>query len=137
MGRFQDTDESAYYEFLCRKAGVPIHYCAETFPNDGTMPSTIMKSLKRLIAAEFSRELSEKVTLAMIGMVRDGRWPGAMPGYALRRMLVSEDGVPKCQMNFGETKNLRADLTLAEPVFLTFASYCLDQGRSGSNTRSG
>ena len=27
-GRFQDTDESAHYEFLCKSAGVPVHYCA-------------------------------------------------------------------------------------------------------------
>ncbi len=24
-GRFQDTDETAYYEFLCKSAGVPAH----------------------------------------------------------------------------------------------------------------
>src|SRR5947209_15302847 len=28
-GRFQDADESAYYELLCRQAGVHVHYCAE------------------------------------------------------------------------------------------------------------
>jgi DNA invertase Pin-like site-specific DNA recombinase len=35
-GRFQDTDESAHYEFLCKSAGAPVHYCAETFANDGS-----------------------------------------------------------------------------------------------------
>ncbi|MGB2890006.1 MAG: recombinase family protein [Candidatus Acidiferrales bacterium] len=35
-GRFQDTDESAHYEFLCKSAGVPVHYCAEAFANNGT-----------------------------------------------------------------------------------------------------
>ena len=114
-GRFQDADESAHYEFICRQAGAPIHYCAETFPNDGTMPSTIMKSLKRIMAAEYSRELSEKVTSAMTRMVRDGLWPGAMPGYGLRRMLVSGDRTPKYQMRFGERKNLRTDRTLIVP----------------------
>lgn len=29
-GRFQDCDEAAYYEFLCKSAGIPVHYCAET-----------------------------------------------------------------------------------------------------------
>lgn len=24
-GRFQDTDESAHYEYLCKAAGVPVH----------------------------------------------------------------------------------------------------------------
>ena len=56
-GRFQDTDESAHYEFLCKSAGVPVHYCAEPFANDGTLPSLIMKVLKRTMAGEYSREL--------------------------------------------------------------------------------
>src|SRR5437588_3067718 len=34
-GRFQDADESAYYEYICRRAGVAVHYCAEQFENDG------------------------------------------------------------------------------------------------------
>jgi len=37
-GRFQDTDESAHYEFLCKVAGAPVHYCADVFANDGTLP---------------------------------------------------------------------------------------------------
>jgi DNA invertase Pin-like site-specific DNA recombinase len=49
-GRFQDTDESVHYEFLCKSAGIPVHYCAETFENDGTMPSLIMNALKRTMA---------------------------------------------------------------------------------------
>ena len=28
-GRFQDADESAYYEFICKRAGVRVQYCAE------------------------------------------------------------------------------------------------------------
>ena len=51
-GRFQDTDEAAHYEFLCKSAGIPVHYCAETFTNDGSLPSAIMKALKRVMAGE-------------------------------------------------------------------------------------
>ena len=90
-GRFQDSDESAYYEYLCKKSGVPVYYCAETFANDGTMPSLIMKALKRVMASEYSRELSQKVSEGMRGMVERGLWTGAMPGYGLRRMLVSHE----------------------------------------------
>jgi len=60
-GRFQDADEAAYYEFICKKAGYPIHYCAELFRNDNAMPNVIMKALKRVMASEYSRELSLKV----------------------------------------------------------------------------
>jgi len=35
-GRFQDADESAYYQHVCRRAGIQVHYCAEQFENDGS-----------------------------------------------------------------------------------------------------
>ena len=38
-----------------------MHYCAEQFENDGSLSSTIIKSMKRAMAGEYSRELSAKV----------------------------------------------------------------------------
>jgi DNA invertase Pin-like site-specific DNA recombinase len=114
-GRFMDTDESAYYEFHCKKAGVPVYYCAETFANDGTMPSLLMKALKRVMASEYSRELSQKTFEGMKGMILRGLWAGSEPGYGLRRMLVSSEGKPKQIMGFGERKNLRSDRTILVP----------------------
>jgi DNA invertase Pin-like site-specific DNA recombinase len=78
-GRFQDTDEAAHYEFLCEQAGVPIRYCAEPFANDGTMSSALLKALKRTMAAEFSRELGEKV---YVGQKRLAQLGFRMGGYA-------------------------------------------------------
>lgn len=46
-GRFQDADESAYYEYICRRAGIAVEYCAEQFDNDGSPISTIVKGVKR------------------------------------------------------------------------------------------
>ena len=60
-GRFQDADESAYYEYICRRAGIRVLYCAEQFENDGSPVSTIFKAVKRGMAGEYSRELSAKV----------------------------------------------------------------------------
>lgn len=37
-GRFQDTDEPAHYEFICRSAGIPVHYCATHLPTTGHFP---------------------------------------------------------------------------------------------------
>ena len=28
-GRFQDTDEAAFYEYLCKRANIQVHYCAK------------------------------------------------------------------------------------------------------------
>ena len=60
-GRFQDADESAYYEYMCRRAGIAVEYCAEQFDNDGSPISTIVKGVKRAMAGEYSRDLSTKV----------------------------------------------------------------------------
>lgn len=56
-GRFQDADESAYYEYICRRAGIDVQYVAEQFENDGSPVSTIVKGVKRAMAGEYSREL--------------------------------------------------------------------------------
>mgnify|MGYP000601137075 CR=1 FL=1 len=60
-GRFQDADESAYYEYICKRKGIQVTYCAEQFENDGSPVSTIVKGVKRAMAGEYSRELSTKV----------------------------------------------------------------------------
>ncbi|MEL6315534.1 MAG: recombinase family protein, partial [Pseudomonadota bacterium] len=39
-GRFQDADESAYYEYICKRAGISVIYCTEQFENDGSPVST-------------------------------------------------------------------------------------------------
>ncbi|HXM22206.1 MAG TPA: recombinase family protein [Terriglobales bacterium] len=114
-GRFQDTDESAHYEFLCKSAGVPVHYCAETFANDGTLPNLIMKTLKRTMAAEFSRELSVKVLAGQERLARLGFKQGGAPGYGLRRMLISAAGVPKQELASGERKSIATDRVILVP----------------------
>jgi DNA invertase Pin-like site-specific DNA recombinase len=91
-GRFQNPDQSASYEFLCREAGVAVEYCAETFVNDGSPGSIIVKNLKRVMAAEFSRELSAKVTAGKRRLASKGYWQNGSPGLGLRRQLVDGDG---------------------------------------------
>src|SRR5207248_3824709 len=110
-GRFQDADESAHYEFLCRSAGKSVHYCAESFLNDGTVPSSIMKALKRVMTGEYSRDLSERVFRGMKEHVKRGRWLGSIPGYGFRRMLLSCDGKPQRILQAAERKSLRSEQT--------------------------
>ena len=45
-GRFQDADESAHYEFICRRSGVSVHYCAEQFESEAIHVSMIVKFLR-------------------------------------------------------------------------------------------
>jgi DNA invertase Pin-like site-specific DNA recombinase len=71
-GRFQDADESAHYEYISRRAGIGVEYVAEQFENDGSPVSTIVKGVRRAMAAEYSRELSGKVFAGQCRLVELG-----------------------------------------------------------------
>lgn len=114
-GRFQDVDESAYYEFICKRSGTQVHYCAEQFSNDNTPTTAILKALKRSMAAEFSRELGEKVFRGKSRIARLGYSVGGMPGLGLRRMMISADGKRKRILKTGERKQLTTDRVIFVP----------------------
>src|SRR5262249_51972279 len=108
-GRFQDVDESAYYEFICKQSGIKVAYCAEEFDNDGSLISSIVKNIKRVMAAEFSRELSAKVHAGAVCLARLGFKMGGRIAYGLERLAVGEDSQPKGILAQGESKYLNSD----------------------------
>ncbi|WP_156446773.1 recombinase family protein [Bradyrhizobium yuanmingense] len=108
-GRFQNLDESACYEFMCQRAGITVHYCADEFENDGSLASFMLKNNKRFNAADFSRQLSKKVFLGQSRVTRMGYWRGGMPGYGLRRQLLDETGVVRTTLEYGQKKYLQTD----------------------------
>ena len=114
-GRFQDIDESAHYEFLCRSARIPVHYCAEPFINDGSVASSIMKTLKRTMAGEYSRELGVKVLAGQQHIARLGFRAVGMAAFGLRRMMVSPDGRRKLVLQDRERKAIHTDRTILVP----------------------
>jgi DNA invertase Pin-like site-specific DNA recombinase len=115
-GRFQDDDEAACYEFLCRNSGVGVIYCAETFANDGSVASSILKNLCRASAREFSRDLSTRVFEAKARVAQRGFWVGGPAPYAYRRMIVSNN--PRARnriLAHGERKYLTGDRVILVP----------------------
>jgi DNA invertase Pin-like site-specific DNA recombinase len=136
-GRFQDADESAYYEHICRRSGISIQYCAEQFENDGSPVSTIVKGIKRAMAGEYSRELSTKVFGGQGRLIEKGYRQGGPAGFGLRRTLIDEHGIIKGILERGEHKSIQTDrviLTLgpAEEVNLVREIYLafVHHGRS-------
>lgn len=105
-GRFQDLDEAAHYEYLCKSAGVPVHYCGESFKNDQSLSDLIMKALKRTMACEYSRELGNKVQAGLRRIASLGYKAGGSALYGLRRQLLNSDGSPKQILKLGERKSL-------------------------------
>ena len=114
-GRFQDADESAYYEYICRRAGIQVAYCAEQFENDGSPVSTIVKGVKRAMAGEYSRELSAKVFAGQCRLIELGFRQGGPAGYGLRRTLVDQHGSIKSELTRGEHKSLQTDRVILMP----------------------
>jgi len=114
-GRFQDADESAYYEYICRRAGIQVAYCAEQFENDGSPVSTIVKGVKRAMAGEYSRELSAKVFAGQCRLIELGFRQGGPAGYGLRRVLIDQSGTLKGELARGEHKSLQTDRVILQP----------------------
>jgi DNA invertase Pin-like site-specific DNA recombinase len=114
-GRFQDADESAYYEYICRRARIDVHYCAEQFENDGSPISTIVKGVKRAMAGEYSRELSAKVFIGQCRLIELGFRQGGAPGFGLRRMLLDMAGNQKGILTHGEQKSIQTDRVTLVP----------------------
>jgi DNA invertase Pin-like site-specific DNA recombinase len=114
-GRFQDADESGYWEYVCKRAGVAIHYCAEQFANDGSMSSVILKNLKRTMAGEYSRELSVKVFAGQCRLIELGYRQGGAAGFGLRRLLIDERHHPKHILDRGSRKSIQTDRVVLVP----------------------
>lgn len=117
-GRFQDADEGAYHEHLCSRAGIRVHYCGEQFDNDGSIGSILLKNVKRVMAGEYSRELSVKVFAGQCRLVEYGFRQGGPAGFGLRRLLLDESRTPKGELAAGDRKSLQTDrvvLTLGPP----------------------
>jgi DNA invertase Pin-like site-specific DNA recombinase len=114
-GRFQDTDEGAFYEYLCKRANIKVEYCAEQFENDGSLPSNVLKTIKRAMAGEYSRELSVKVFSGQCRLIELGFRQGGSAGFGLRRQLVDQYGTAKQILTRGEHKSLQTDRVILIP----------------------
>lgn len=114
-GRFQDIDESAYYEYQCKRNGVNVEYCAEEFDNDGSFSSDVLKLIKRKMAGEYSRELSRKVFAGQCRLIELGFRQGGPVGLGLRRLLIDEAGRPKTVLATREHKCIFTDRIVLVP----------------------
>ncbi|CAE6820708.1 MULTISPECIES: recombinase family protein [Paraburkholderia] len=115
-GRFQDVDEAAFYEYACRRTGVNVVYVAEPFENDGSPATSVLKALKRAMAAEFSREMSRKVFLGHCLNVERGFHTGGPPGYGLHRVLLDADRHVRHSLDRYEYKSVQTDRVIIAPA---------------------
>ena len=109
-GRFQDPEEAAHYEFICRDAGVQVQYCAEQFSNDGALSSNMMKVLKRMMAAEYSRQISYRCSAGIHRALQNGGKHGGPAPYGFQRVAFDPGGQDERKLRLGERKPRPGDL---------------------------
>lgn len=94
-GRYQNPDEAAYLEFMCRLAGVEIRYCNESFHESGDLAASIQKNIRRVMAAEYSRQLSERCRVGLRRAALAGSRTGGVVPYGFARCTAAGDGEPQ------------------------------------------
>lgn len=91
-GRFQDIDAAAYYEYTCRLHGAKVIYVEEAFGTDEEPMTALLKTLKRAMAAEYSRDLSVKSRAGQDRAVHLGYQMGQLPCIGLTRIAIDRLG---------------------------------------------
>lgn len=92
-----------------------IIYCAEPFSEEHPEMFMLGLSFSRHGAASYSRNLSEKVFLGQVNLIKRGYHQGGVAGYGLRRLLIDEHHVPKGILEFGQRKSIQTDRIILSP----------------------
>ncbi len=105
-GRFDDVDESAYWEYHCKTHGKNVIFIEEDFRGDNSLYDALVKNIKRVMAAEYSRKLGKLVLAGSKKIASQGFKLGGCPPYGLQRMLVSPEKIHLRILKKGERKSV-------------------------------
>ncbi|HQI27882.1 MAG TPA: recombinase family protein [Sedimentisphaerales bacterium] len=106
-GRFQDIDLSAQYSAECRKFGKEVIYTTIGKPREDDPLYPVYVQFERFRAAQYSRELSDKVFRGCVKIAQQGYWAGGKPRYGFRRLLLNEARQPVQILQPGERKSIQ------------------------------
>ena len=116
-GRFQQTDESGYYQFQCERVGKKVIYIKNGFPKEGEeFISSLQISIERYMAADYSRQLSDKVWHGSMRVSKEGFSAGGVACYGLARLLLDENKKPIRILNRGEHKMISNQRVIFTPL---------------------
>ena len=106
-GRFQDQDQAAYLVHLCKKRGKEVVYVSRGFPdNANKLISSLETSIQRYMAAEYSRQLSDKVFYGCMKVSEQGYSAGGIAVYGMARQLLDINKKPIRILDTGEHKQI-------------------------------
>ncbi|MDR6459266.1 DNA invertase Pin-like site-specific DNA recombinase [Chryseobacterium vietnamense] len=106
-GRFQDQDQAGHYVYLCKKHGKEVVYVSRGFVDaNNQLFSSLEISIQRYMAAEYSRQLSEKVFYGCVKVSQQGYSAGGMAVYGMARQLLDVNKKPIRILSTGEHKQI-------------------------------
>ncbi|KAA1258201.1 Recombinase [Rubripirellula obstinata] len=117
-GRFQDIDLSAQFSAICKKNKKQVIYTTIGKPKENDPLYPVYVQFERFRAAQYSRELSDKVWRGCVKIAEQGYLAGGKPPYGLSRLLLDEKREPLHVLEAGQHKgiqNQRVTLTEGPP----------------------
>ena len=118
-GRFQDIDLSAQYSAECKRHGKQVIYTTIGKPREDDPLYPIYVQFERFRAAQYSKELSDKVWRGCVKIAEQGYWAGGVPPYGMQRLLLDETREPVHVLEPGQRKsiqNQRVTLVQGDPA---------------------
>ncbi len=106
-GRFQDIDLSATYSAECKRHGKQVIYTTLGKPKHGDQLHQVYIQFERYRAAQYSKELSDKVFRGCVKISQQGYWAGGKPPYGFHRMLLDEARKPVQVLETGQRKSIQ------------------------------
>jgi DNA invertase Pin-like site-specific DNA recombinase len=114
-GRFQDIDLSAQFSAVCKKHKKQVIYTTIGKPRENDPLYPVYVQFERFRAAQYSRELSDKVWRGCVKIAEQGYWAGGPPPYGLQRLLLDEKRDPLNVLDPGQRKGIQNQrVTLVE-----------------------
>ena len=112
---------------------------ARRFENDNSASSNLLKTVKRMMAGECSRELSVKIYEGQRRLAALGFWQGGAAPFGMVRQVVDQNGNLKEKLGLGDWKSTTIDRTVlalgrsggAETIQLAFDLYT-KEGKSSN-----
>jgi len=106
-GRFQDIDLSATYSAECKRHGKQVIYTTLGKPKQNDQLYQVYVQFERFRAAQYSKELSDKVFRGCIKISQQGYWAGGKPPYGFHRLLLDETRKPVQVLADGQRKSIQ------------------------------
>ena len=87
-----EPDEAGFHEYSLKRAGCSVIYTHEPGANEAGLTGHLVKSLKRVLAHDYSQKLSQRVQRGCRAHAALGHWVGGRPPYGYRRSVIRADG---------------------------------------------